>query len=370
MADWPFQLAKPGGYSDDDPITPAEATQMDLNASRAADGRVWTDVAAVSNLPHRFTNTLGGAAIIYNPTLDEIFSFATPSGDVTGFRSRRPFNVQTSLSIPTGTGLILNPNYQVAAADDAGNMVVGGACGISGQAHIRYSADGTTWTSANTFQPATTNAPNYCFYAGDPINAFFMLWPTGEIEQSVDGGATWTDRTTTNYIYIMGTYSPTLGRAAFIGSTGSAGRIVFTDDNSSDMTPSALATPEDFVGIFWSENLQLFIATANAPGTFYTTPDITSGWTQLTGVHPCGGGTGVGLPCFFFEVGRALGCYAGGTLGITVDGGASWIDAGLPYMFGGVAFDSSHDQLFLGHRASVTPDVPDGLHLASLRLGT
>lgn len=68
MPNYPFQRAKPAGWALYEPLTSAQANQIDANAAQAADGLVWTDVAAFRNwtAPQTLANSVFSAIHLSN----------------------------------------------------------------------------------------------------------------------------------------------------------------------------------------------------------------------------------------------------------------------------------------------------------------
>jgi hypothetical protein len=366
-ADLPFSRGMPTGWIVNDVPTPDQINRIDQNGSLGASGTIWSHAAVVANLMFDFTDTLGGEAAVYLPSTKEFVSVRTPSGDMVGIKTRHPFTLQTEIdpAIPPGAGLTAVAR-SIAVSDKTTpgggpgtkTIAIGGAPGASSQSRIRYAIDGITWVAANSVKAAGTDGPAVVIWASDPINRFYAAYADGAVEQSLDA-AEWIDVGATTYIYLGAAFSPLLGRLVLIGSTGSAGRLLYSDDGSTDMTPSVQVLPDIFTSVCWSDNLGAFLACTDA-GDFYSSPaGLETTWTLLAGQHP---GDTTGPDVHFFEFGQILGCYANGNLAITIDAGTSWQSIAEPGLIGAFAFDRQHGQVLIAQGTT-------GVHAASLRVG-
>lgn len=69
MPAYPFQRAKPLGWSVNEKVTSAQLNQIDQNAAQGADGLVWTDVAAFRNFGSPQTLSNSGFSAVYMSTV-------------------------------------------------------------------------------------------------------------------------------------------------------------------------------------------------------------------------------------------------------------------------------------------------------------
>src|SRR5262245_25601944 len=92
MPTYPFQRAKPIGWSVNEKLTSAQLSQVDANAAQAADGLLWTDVAPLQNwCTPQVIDASGtpGLAYVWSPYEQAWWTFGTaPGGVPTAYKLR------------------------------------------------------------------------------------------------------------------------------------------------------------------------------------------------------------------------------------------------------------------------------------------
>src|SRR5687767_5339765 len=96
---YPFQRANPLGYALFEELPSSHITRIDENAAAAADGRQWTDLAQLVNLPFTFTHASGGRCLTHHPILDCWLTFGVSAGNPVGRSARPPFDTTAALTL-------------------------------------------------------------------------------------------------------------------------------------------------------------------------------------------------------------------------------------------------------------------------------
>jgi hypothetical protein len=320
---------------------------------------VWTDVAAVTNFFHNFTDgdigvqASSGRAILWNPDNQSFYSFNRgDSLNPTGLTFTAPYALQSSLTIDVGDGLTVHP-YAVAS-NGAELMVIGGAPGSSSQSRYRV-GEGVTFVEATSAKTAGTDGPVCAVYAGGTIEKFFMGYAAGNIESSADG-VTWGNVLTASSHLCMA-YSPDLDM--IISVSGTTDYRTSTDGTSF----TARTAPAAFHAVFWSPSLEAFIAVAVTGAAWYTSEDGINWTAKVSGVFSLSSGH-----IHVHEYKNAIVAYTTDSrLYYSTDGLATWSEACAPMSPTGEfptasAIDPVRGTLCVGN-------YTDGLHLLTGRFG-
>jgi hypothetical protein len=235
MPTFPFQRAKPLGWSLFEALTSAQMSQVDSNAAQAADGLVWTDVAAHRNwsAPQSLTGIL---TFGYNSTEDVWVAVGVSAGNPQVW-----YMLGAGGQFQTGpaAGTSLTVRRRAFAYRPANNcMIWGGLPGASSNRKFLQSTGigfGTTVAASSQTNTTAVCCMGY-FSAADLIIAGHE--GTGVVETSPDG-VTFTSRTVPN---ANARLSMAIGPV-----NGSAGGVVI----SSSVSTNKVIHSTD--GINWAE---------------------------------------------------------------------------------------------------------------------
>jgi hypothetical protein len=324
---YPFQRANALGYALFEELPSAHITQIDENAAAAADGRVYSDVQIFANFPFSFTDTTGGEALVYSPSLGKYFSFGAGTPP-TGFSFVHPGDVRTALTIPTDQGLGTNFSSTIgliAAIHPSSNlMLLTGAPVSSSQLRYRTSIDGTTWTSRTSNKSAGTDGPFAMIYAGGAVAKFVSGYSDGSFETSADG-ITWSAFAGPDAIARSSlAYSPTLGRLVSVSDTATNTYTVSTTVTLGSFTNQT--GPANFDTVWWSSYQQAFYAVVrNGLGVYKSSTGLTGSWSAV-GSLPFTTASSLNVNGQLFEWNRLLVAIPDGSgeVAMSIDGAASW----------------------------------------------
>jgi hypothetical protein len=323
---------------------------------------VWTDLAAVTNFFHNFTDTdigaqaSSGRAIIWNPITKRFYSInRNDSNNPTGLSFQAPYvDITTTLTMDAGDGLTVHPF--AALCDPAGKMVVGGAPAASSQSRYRSSTGGS-WTARTSAKAASTVGPTSGVYAAGTINKFFMGYTSGgEIESSSDG-ETWANALAAGLqANVSMAFSPTLNMIITVGG----GTEYRTSLDGAAWTERA--APANFQVVSWSVGLSAFIAVSDAD-TWYTSSDGIA-WALAAGTT-----VGDTTKALIHEYQGVITTHFDGQFFYSADGLATWAqEVSTVSPTGGSTFalssaiDPERGTLMLGNYI-------DGFHMVTGRFG-
>jgi hypothetical protein len=312
---WPFSKIWGAGLVEGDVPTHADLNKLDEQQAQAADGAVWTDIAAVANMVYPFgsgvTNNVAGAA--WRDVSKEWYFSGASGGNPTVRSGWPPFAASSFVtqSVPVGGGCNFPPT--IMECNPAGVLLMQSYPTSGTNQKLRRSANGLLWTVQDTIQALALTSLKWFPAAG--------LWLAGygsgtAIDTSPDG-ITWTARTVPN----------SHGRGAMAASPT---RLVVQPDAN---TPrDAILTTDDGVtfvsrtvpnvpwrGLAYNAALQRWFMGATGGG-IYSSPDAVT-WT-LVGTLPNSSRA-------LFAFGRALISVGedgadGVSVCISLDGAVTW----------------------------------------------
>ncbi len=326
MVDYPYTLARPGGYVDGDVPTGIELTKIDAQAAASADGSVWTDIAPLANFVPSATNPADtGDALHYIPgsasAPEKIITFGSNVNTPVGATISAPGASSTSLTVPLDDGLnSINPETFVW--DGNQTYLVGGGTSSSSQARIRRSSNGgSTWASATNALAAGTQDIECMWWSA--FHSKFLLAINGKIETSATGASgTWADvgALPNSDVRVCFAQNMDTGRVLVMTAAPSAARLLRSDDL---VTWTQEVTPFNFERIIYSPYYGKFFAWSSG-GCHTSTTGVAGSWVQVNSTNF--GSIGAGIKAFVR--GRIVGFFC--TLGVclSVDGGVTWTIVG------------------------------------------
>lgn len=196
MPTFPFQRAKPLGWSLFEVLTSAQMSQVDANAAQAANGLVWTDVASLRNWSSPLVTAQAVLAFCYHQADDVWVGVGVNAGNPVAFQRGGGGGVWQAMTNP-GSGAGLTIRGRAAAFKPTGTggvMVFGGLPGSSSNQKYRVLSFGAWSTTNSSF---TSTASVECIAWVSALGLFVAGLSDGGVETSPDG-VTWTARTTPN----------------------------------------------------------------------------------------------------------------------------------------------------------------------------
>jgi hypothetical protein len=163
---WPFSLARPGSYGPLSVPTPDELQMIQEQAALAADGRAWTDVAALKSWQYTLLSasilaTVPAKPHVYDPTTRRWLVFGELTGEAAGAWS---ISGARWLATPTGAMASLQA-VSSAAVSPAGKILVGGppSSGASASKLRESTNGGASWTGRNIGSADAQNVSELAF---------------------------------------------------------------------------------------------------------------------------------------------------------------------------------------------------------------
>jgi hypothetical protein len=200
MPNFPFQRAKPLGYALYEVLTSAQANTIDQNAAQAADGLVWTDVAAFRNWSAPQTLANSALTAVHIADADSWVVFGVSATNPAGYLLNGSSGVFQAMSATTSATALTIRKRAADYNPSSGVALFGGLPGASSnKKYVRYSMvaplNPTMATIASS--QTNTNAVTCIKWAATP-----GLWIAGHdgsgvVETSPDG-LTFTSRTVPN----------------------------------------------------------------------------------------------------------------------------------------------------------------------------
>ena len=278
MPNFPFQRAKPLGYALFENFPSAHANIIDANAAQAADGMVWTDVAAIRNWSEPFAIANTGHAFCYVSHDDTWWTFGSSGGNPTVAKRFGGGGVWSSSTAP-GAGVGLSVRSRAVAFNPILNVMV--AAGLPGsssnQKFRRYNAVTGAWTISNSSQ---TNTNAVTALAATPslgaVQFVAAHFGSGVVETSADG-TTWTQRTVPN---AQDRSSIAIGPAGVvITSTTSTNKVLHSIDGI-NWFERTMPSATNWWNVVYVPLLGKFVAIADAIGSVATSVDGVNWVTQ------------------------------------------------------------------------------------------
>jgi hypothetical protein len=310
---WPFSLARPANFGPGAVPTPDELQTIQEQAALAADGRLWTDIAAIKRWtyanPTVELDTMVNNAMAYDPTTRRWFAFGTKSALSVGV-----WTISGARWNVTAAASALNASSS-AACSPAGKLLVGGfpTSGASSGKIVESTNGGGSWTTRN-IGPADGQAVTALAYS-----TTLSLWlascggNTGTGIHSSPDGITWTLRGGAGGPPLFYTINET--GPVIIGTVSQAAAATtgyFRSTNGTTWTTETF--PATLVGSkrpTFDDRLGRFVVPA-ASGVYTSTTGLTGSWTLLDASFTTGG---------FAQWGRML---IRGDGRISLDSGATW----------------------------------------------
>jgi hypothetical protein len=333
MAKWPFSLIWPGGLVNNQVPTHSDLNKLDEQQAQAADGAVWTDVAAFKNWGP--PQAAPGLAAFYNSVSDVWVTV-----DVNGSNPRARVLLGSSGAltiINTASISALRPRKRAADFNPtAGVGLVGGLPGASSnKKYVRFPTCFTS-TMATTVSSQTNTTAVACL----KWVAQLGLWVaghegTGVVETSADA-LTFTSRTVPNN-------NPRISMA--VGPVnGSSGGIVITSSTTTNKLihsvdginwiERTLPSSQAWTNVVYVPQLEKYVAIGEGGGAgmvavAVSTDGIT--WTNQAFTLPPNSGTfSLGLDTMAVAFGRTVYLFvsssfvSGNMMLYSQDAGASW----------------------------------------------
>jgi hypothetical protein len=305
---WPFVLPHGGSYTSGQVPSHTELNLLQEQSAAAADGRIWTDLAALKNSRLLTSGTLpatmGPNAVAHDPVSRRWFMFGATSGAAAW--------AWTMGSRIVGNGATGDLTDVVCAASSpAGVVLAGGANSGSTLKITETSNAGMNWTPRSIGSADSTIVRSLAYVQS------LGLWlaaksATGDagIWSSSDR-ITWTKRSGLYGMFVV-RESPT--RILAVNQITTPGtQYVYSDDGITWTTqtfPVNLGTSAHRG--CWSDHYGKFYVVAPADGVYSSSDGLTGSWTQISTQNDAS------VAC----LGRAL-LIGNGTT--SVDGGATWI---------------------------------------------
>lgn len=331
---WPFSLPRPSGYADGVVPTGAELQDLQTKVAAAADGRVWTDLAAIKNYTWGTAgaiSTLSQRTLIRDPKSRRwiVFGGNTGSASWTVDNSR-------GFVLNSGAGQLGAQIIQVTAAwaNATGVILAGGAPFSADTRKLRESTDGgTTWATARNIGSSDTRQVNAITYSE---SLGLWLCSIGGVSPDNDGlyssadRVTWTLRDTgmPQFFVVRETPTPVILATALVVVGGASPNYRRSTDGT---VWTAESLPENISGQApcWSDALGLFFM-SGATGIWKSATGSTGSWTKVYS-----GTEGASLGAF----GRLL---VRGDGKVSIDGGVTWFAVLEPVATGGGLVTDCH----------------------------
>ena len=308
---YPFTLAYAPGYANGNIPDGPQLDKIQDQVAVAADGRVWTDLAAVKNwayLQVGSISTMVSKTLLRDPVSRRWFIFGgnTASGSYSADGSRWFNTGTTGFGDPSPT----MPAVQAAAVNSAGVMLVGGAQSGPSTAKLRESTDGgATWLTQRNIGASNTNAVHSLAYS-ESLGLWFCAIANEGLFSSTDR-VTWTVRNASVPIYIAIRELPT---PILIGSPLAGVANTSYLSSTDGITWSSETFPENRSSQAgcWSDAQGKFFF-SGATGIWSSSTGLTGSWTKIWA------GT---IQSSIGAFGR---CLVRGDGFASLDGGVSWV---------------------------------------------
>jgi hypothetical protein len=289
MPAWPFQLVHPAGYTNGDVPNGAELQSLQEQVAASADGRVFTDLAAIRNWKY----LTGGLTELYQRTIirDPVSrrwlmfggTAASVAWTVSGARWAN------TIAIP---GAPTTSDFTAAWANNAGVIMAGGAPVSASANKIRESTNGgDTWT-ARTIGGSNTQSVGTIAYS-EALGLWFCSigGNAGEGLYSSADRITWTLRTAAgtppDQLIIRETPSPILLATTLKTASPTAAYkrsvdgITWTTETFPDGSNPAASLCQGC----WSDALGAFFV-GSTSGIYKSSTGLTGSWTLVESTWP------------------------------------------------------------------------------------
>lgn len=334
MPNYPFTRAKPLGWAIFEILTSAQMNAVDSNAAQAADGLVWTDVAQFRNWTPMVAVSQSGSALLYSSFSDIWYAIGVSGGALTNAIMWGGGGVFVAGPSSPVNG-ITSIAARAAVYDSVNNQLVVGVTptASSNQKYRRATGNGTASWGAGTSSATNTNGVA-CIGFSQPLGMLVAgHLVSGLVETSVDGGLTWTARTTPNADVRQSIATGTGPSNPGIVITTSAvqNRLIHSTDGINWAQRSLPAAAKYWQNVVWVPLRGEFVAiTENLDDVAYSTDGIT--WTTRARTLPpgiaFGSVTDVKLVAFGRTIFGVLTQIPNNLYVYSQDGGASWKVAG------------------------------------------
>lgn len=370
MPNYPFQRAKALGYALFENFPSAHANIIDANAAQAADGLVWTDVAAFRNF--------SAAQVLANTAYAAVYNTNTKTWVVMTVAATLPRAFVrfggTGLFVDGGattSSAALTPRKRAADFNPAGNVALfGGVPGASSnKKYVRCISAVTQGSMASPLSTQTNTSGVNCIKWVPSLG----LWIAGHdgtgaglaaglVETSPDA-ITFTSRTTPNQ---EGRASIAVGPAGVVISSETFSTKVIHSTNGINWFERTMpGAAQQWINVVYVPLLGKYVAiSADFTAVAYSTDAIN--WSAQPFTTPANwsnlsvNGQAVAFGRTIFVIGG----YGASTANVGVysqDGGASWSwGATFPYSATNSYLAGSDNQLLYGDGTSVYLSIASG----------
>lgn len=274
---FPFQRANALGYALYENFPSADATLIDLNAASAADGSIWSDVAAIKNMGPPVEQIAASpllTAFVWEAVTRKWLGLGIYSG-IFNF-SYSYDGVWFSGAGPGSLGGTEPSAWPCAAADGTGIVVVAGTAAVAARL-VRSPDGGETWARQSTVRSAAST-PTFIEWV-PTINLFVLGYSAADntnIETSPDG-ITWTQRTLPNSLARRA--CATNGLIIVVTANSSSNKVI-TSSDAITWTERTMPATKTWSAVCWSNQQQKFIA-LSSDGLAGAISDDGVTWTAL-----------------------------------------------------------------------------------------
>lgn len=312
MPTFPFERAKPAGWALGEILTSAQQNIVDANSAQAADGLVWSDLAAVRLFPYQFT--LSGVQVAVQGLRGAL---QPPTWLAAGTSDMKRLSLG-GLSWRGSTDAAL-PTTPICAASSGLGIVIGGDNGASASKYA-YSTTGVAAAlSGGTSADSGAATVQTLAYIGGAVELFVAGLSDGDIETSPTG-QTWTAQTTPN-AHARRTIE-TNGTNLLVAVSSASTDKYLTSTNATAWTERSFpASSTSGYRVTYSSYAAKWFAHNSETKALYKSSDAIT-WSAVTQSMTL---TAIGL----IAVGRVLCAFINSTdqeMFVSVDEGTTWLD--------------------------------------------
>jgi hypothetical protein len=283
MAFWPFSKVFGAGLVAGDVPRHSDLNKLDEQQAQAADGSIWSDVAAAANMAYPADS--GIAQGIVNAAWCEltgtwfVVGLAVSSINPLVFKASPPFIWGESFSpvapaVPNGNGFV---GDILIVCNPAGTLLIGGTPASGTTAKLRRSTGGgvTSWTTQDTPTALGIKALGWFPAAGQ----FLVGYASGTALDTSPDGVTWTTRTSPNS-HERGAMAASPTRLVWAPSPAVARSTLLTTDDAITFVERNIGVSDSWAGVTYSTALQKWFLISSAGNVRSSTDGIT--WTSVT----------------------------------------------------------------------------------------
>jgi hypothetical protein len=276
---YPFARAKSIGWAYGEILTSAQMNIVDDNASQAADGAVWTDIARAKNWKTPVSTAQDVVAFLWCAASNRWFGVTDNAGNPVGFIFYEDQKESlSSASLQNGAGLTFE--MRGTASDGAGTLLIGGTPGSGSTSKLRRSTNGGETWAVQAIGSADTAGVTALHWS--TTNSLFVAALSDGTLYTSPTGAVWTVRT--NPISTKPIVAFADNGTTIVGVTSTSSAVCISSTNATSWTSRTISATAVWLDVTYSSYLGAFYAISGSD-VLSTSTDGTTWSTVTTTAH-------------------------------------------------------------------------------------